>query len=786
MAIQFPINPQQGQQYTPAGIPLTWQYDSGRHAWRVLRTGPLWDEIGQKPNTFPPSAHQHPIADVTNLQQSLNNKQDSSARTQPNGYPSLDADGLVPTSQLPPLQDVDWPDITNKPGTFPPSPHSHPVVEISDSTSVGQQLVRAPTPLDARNVIGALGADDNARVNIKKAGTSLGIRRAINFIEGLNVTLAISDDAINEEVDVTINSAGGGGGGASLVVSEVKPAAPADSSLWLDAATGICYVYYNDGTNKQWIESLPYLTTQPAAFTKISFPSSPVNDQIFTAFAGAQWKWSTSRGVWYAVSQTGSTYTKAEADAKFVDVIGDTMTGALTLNADPTAPLQAVTKQYVDSRPGIVISDTPPPAPLDNMLWWESDVGTLYIRYNDGTGPSQWVQAVATPMIDTSGFILRSGDTMGGHLSLPQFPAAANAVRKDYVDAYAAPLDAMAYSGMQINGSMEVSQELGSSGSSASAASIGDGWRIYRVGTSAVTAALQVQNLFSGLPSNIGMAVTTAQPTMGAGDIMQLYQFIEGYRVSRLAWGTVLARPITLAFWTMHHRTGTYTGTVMNGAQNRCYPFTYQQNAADTQEYKVITIPGCTDGTWAKDNTAGMLVVFAMAMGATNTAPSANSWLTSSYSAAPGQVNAVASTSDAFRMSGFVVLPGSQAPTAAQSPLIMRPYDQELATCKRYFEQSWQTTLADTRGCGAVTAINASRFIGSVLFTVQKRATPTFNIWSPVSGNQAYIWVPGIAEPALSAYPAATQINVGTIWDTTGSVAVGHTGVFHWRADARL
>jgi hypothetical protein len=36
------------------------------------------------------------------------------------------------------------------------------------------------------------------------------------------------------------------------------------------------------------------------------------------------------------------------------------------------------------------VSDTPPGSPVDNSLWFESDTGKLYIRYNDGTS-TQWV-----------------------------------------------------------------------------------------------------------------------------------------------------------------------------------------------------------------------------------------------------------------------------------------------------------------------------------------------------------------------------------------------------------
>ena len=49
----------------------------------------------------------------------------------------------------------------------------------------------------------------NARVAVKKAGSVVGTRRGINFVEGTNVTLTIADDAGNEEVDVTITATGG-------------------------------------------------------------------------------------------------------------------------------------------------------------------------------------------------------------------------------------------------------------------------------------------------------------------------------------------------------------------------------------------------------------------------------------------------------------------------------------------------------------------------------------------------------------------------------------------------
>ena len=53
-------------------------------------------------------------------------------------------------------------------------------------------------------------------------------------------------------------------------------------------------------------------------------------------------------GTWAVPPGTG--LTQATADPLYINVGGDTMTGPLVLPADPTLPLQATTKQYVDNR----------------------------------------------------------------------------------------------------------------------------------------------------------------------------------------------------------------------------------------------------------------------------------------------------------------------------------------------------------------------------------------------------------------------------------------------------
>jgi hypothetical protein len=95
-----------------------------------------------------------------------------------------------------------------------------------------------------------------------------------------------------------------------------------------------------------------------------------------------------------------------------------------------------------------------------------------------------------------------------------------------------------------------------------------------------------------------------------------------------------------------------------------------------------------------------------------------------SYLAAPGQVNGVTATSDAFRITGVVVLPGIAAPTAAQSPLIMRPYDQELMTCKRYYE-TLAFPVSGTPQAFPSWFMTSTFFYHYWKFYAQKRAAPT-------------------------------------------------------------
>jgi hypothetical protein len=318
---------------------------------------------------------------------------------------------------------------------------------------------------------------------------------------------------------------------------------------------------------------------------------------------------------------------------------------------------------------------------------------------------------------------------------------------------YAAPFDALAYNGMQINGSMEVSQEKGSGSVPIGAGSVDayvvDGWQVSKTGSSTLDAG-QLSNEVPGIRGALQIRTTVAQPSIGS-DFVRFRALIEGYRTQRAMWGTAKAMPITVGFWARMSLPGTYRVLIHNDGittTSAWVPFTI--NVSLVWQWITVQIPGVTTGVWKNDNGIGMVLLIEVASSAT-----------------PNTVSAV---NQYAGITGVVVLPGIEAPSAARSPLIMRPYDQELVTCQRYYEKSGPQSLT-----WAGNAIVGNNYASSTQFRVQKRANPAMTF-------------PG----AYSASNFGSISSTGTTIDTvTGSALANISAPYiywysDWIANARL
>jgi hypothetical protein len=300
----------------------------------------------------------------------------------------------------------------------------------------------------------------------------------------------------------------------------------------------------------------------------------------------------------------------------------------------------------------------------------------------DTFGAYRWNGAVwSTPGLTTLDGVLRY-DTAQALTVAQQGQALTNAA--------AAPFDAMGYGGLQTNGGCEISQERGSTAWSAN--NYGgyaiDGWGIQSSGTAQV---VSVQQVAGGAPPgfvySLKFQITTASPSPAAGDYVFFNHRIEGIRWTRLAYGTGAAQPVSIAFLVRAHRPGQYSGSLRNSDGTRSYVWPVTINAADTWEYKAYTIPGCTDGTWKTDSnfSADFSIIMMTGSGFTT---AGNVWTAANMLGATGQINGAAATTDTMQVTGLLILPGSELPTAANSSRCIRPADREMLLCQRYLQFS--------------------------------------------------------------------------------------------------
>jgi hypothetical protein len=271
-------------------------------------------------------------------------------------------------------------------------------------------------------------------------------------------------------------------------------------------------------------------------------------------------------------------------------------------------------------------------------------------------------------------------------------PGAWNAAQWAPVAGGAAPFDALAYNGLQINGGVEVSQEngnaqiYGGAGGTTVVKYIADGWGVASAGAQSISYGAAAAGITPppGYSSNVGVWLNVANTSPAANDQLFFRHFIEGYRIVRLAWGTANAQPISIGFWFYSQRTGMFSGAVRNSAGTRSYVFTFTVNVASTWQWNTVTIAGDTAGTWLATNGVGIEVDFTLMAGSGNQT-AAGAWVAGNFIGATGTINSISNTATgASAVTGLIVLPGLELPSAARAPFIMRPYDLELIACQRY------------------------------------------------------------------------------------------------------
>jgi hypothetical protein len=222
----------------------------------------------------------------------------------------------------------------------------------------------------------------------------------------------------------------------------------------------------------------------------------------------------------------------------------------------------------------------------------------------------------------------------------------------------------------------------------------------------------------AGFTNYLGVTSLSAY-SVGSAEGFTLQQQIEGFNTADLGWGAAGAQAVTVSFWVRSSLTGTFGGSLSNSAVNRSCPFAYTISAANTWEYKTVTLPGDTAGTWLTDNGVGVRVYFGLGVGASQSG-TAGAWSAGYLRSATGAVSVVGTNGATFYITGVQLEAGSVA-----TPFERRDYGRELMMCQRYYYRNAPGIInAYFGGVGAFG--NTTSAAIQFQHPVQMRATPTF------------------------------------------------------------
>jgi hypothetical protein len=313
-----------------------------------------------------------------------------------------------------------------------------------------------------------------------------------------------------------------------------------------------------------------------------------------------------------------------------------------------------------------------------------------------------------------------------------------------------------------INGAMTIDQRnAGASVTPTNGSYTLDRWKSYQTTASKYSVQQNTATPPNGFKNYLGITSLSAY-SVSSSDYYTLQQVIEGFNTFDLAWGTAAAQTVTISFWVRSSLTGTFGGSVFNEAGNRSYPFSYTISSQNIWEYKTITVPGDTTGTWNTGNTAGIQLSFGLGAGSTYIGP-AGAWAAAFYTQSTGSTSVVGTNGATWYVTGVQVEKGTTA-----TAFDYRPMTTELALCQRYYQRNFNPA-----GGGYIT--NSNSFVGLCKCVVSMRTAPTI---TQISGSTVTYDLFGVTTGTIAtpSFGNAT-VNGFRIWGAgTLSATFGNPG----------
>ena len=290
-----------------------------------------------------------------------------------------------------------------------------------------------------------------------------------------------------------------------------------------------------------------------------------------------------------------------------------------------------------------------------------------------------------------------------------------------------------------INGNFIIHERGGTIASSNGNYSL-DRWRMYRAGDSSGGFSVQ-QSLASYPQTNIAGVIdnfkasafitVTSAGSAAANNNCKFQQRIEGSNVYDLAFGTAVAKKVTVSFYVKCSLTGTFGMSLVNSAHNRSNVLTYTVNSASTWERKIVTFDGDTSGSWDFGNGTGLQLMFDMGSGSSKQTDSTGTWVSGEYHGTSSSVKLIHTNGATMQYAGVQLEAGSVA-----TPFEHRSYEDELQRCRRYYQVilDRSTDSGEDSGLGGTVYTGNGGVYVPVRFNPMMRSKPT--VESSSAGNE--------------------------------------------------
>jgi hypothetical protein len=376
------------------------------------------------------------------------------------------------------------------------------------------------------------------------------------------------------------------------------------------------------------------------------------------------------------------------------------------------------------------------------------DDGVLNIQSNGST-----VVAVDGSGVSVTGTLSSSGGY--GAVSATTLTVNSNNISAD---------NSLGFRNRIINGDMRIDQRnAGAVTTPASGPAVYtlDRWAFANISDAGVATVDQDTSAPTGFSYSYKVQTTTADATVAATDRVALVHQIEGFNTSDFGFGTASAKTVILSFWVRSSLTGTFGGNINNNGNTRSYIFNYTISTADTWEYKTITIPGDTSGTWVgATNGKGVGLLFSL-MAGTDFQGTVNTWNAANVHNTSGAVNLLGTLNATWYITGVQLEVGSVA-----TPFERRPYGTELSLCQRYFEKTYAVGTAPAavtdNGMQVENVDDGLIQRVSIRYKVTKRDnSQTVTIYNNATGATASV-----------------RTNSGNNYAVGGAYAIGESGCF--------